>query len=347
MPPAPFQQPYAAASMQQAYQPPPVQQPYMPPSQMPYAPPPAQQKKASGGLNKILLIVLIAVIVLGLGGGGAAWYILTRPQPIIGLTSNYKVGTTPAGSTSTVLHVTGQKFSNNSAISFLVDGKAAPGAQSVQSDANGNVKADLTITDGWTVGNHRLSAKDAGGYTPKIDQSFTIVPQGQAGTPGPNGAPSDSASFTIAANIQSQNATTGAAASPLTANLVVTGKPDPAGGAVCETTDNGQTHTSTGTGNGLTFTATIAATCSGTYKTGKVDYTETVTTLDFLYSNGVDCKIQAPLTYQQLSGTFTSATAVSGTYTANSIPLVCSLNGTSTPITAPAQKGTWTGTKTA
>src|SRR5207244_939439 len=106
-------------------------------------------------------------VVVGGGGVGLAAYLLTRPQPTISITSNYKVGGTPAGATGTVLHVIGHKFSGTSAISFLLDGAAVSGNQSVHSDTDGNVSADLTIPSGWTVGRHTLTAKDANGYTAK------------------------------------------------------------------------------------------------------------------------------------------------------------------------------------
>src|SRR6266516_6671810 len=71
---------------------------------LPYAPPPIQsppmQPKSSNRL-KVLLIVLSIVLVLGAGGGGIVAYMLTRPQPVMSVTSTYQVGSTLAGSTGT------------------------------------------------------------------------------------------------------------------------------------------------------------------------------------------------------------------------------------------------------
>jgi hypothetical protein len=144
------------------------------------------QPKSSHWL-KVLLIVLSVILVLGAGGGGTAAYLLTRPQPVMTVTSNYKIGATPAGSTGTVLHVSAHSFSGSSAISFLLENASVANNQNVSSDANGTVKADLLITTAWAVGDHTLIAKDASGYATKVGVPVAIVPQGQAHTPGPNG----------------------------------------------------------------------------------------------------------------------------------------------------------------
>src|SRR5256885_15000753 len=86
--------------------------------QQPYMPPPTQKKSGTG--MRILIIATVVVVILA-GAGAGLVYFLTRPQPVINVTSNYKVGVVPAGSTSTVFHVSGQKFSGNSAITFLLD----------------------------------------------------------------------------------------------------------------------------------------------------------------------------------------------------------------------------------
>ncbi|HLZ55833.1 MAG TPA: FHA domain-containing protein [Ktedonosporobacter sp.] len=317
---------------------------YMPPPQIPsYGPPPSTQR-SSGGL-KIGLIILVVVLVLALGGGGVAYYIYAnRPQPTISVSSTYKVGTTPAGSTSTALHITGQKFSKSSAITFLLDGATAPGTQNVQSDASGNVSADLTVTDGWAVGTHKLTARDASNYTTADATAIEIVPQGQAKTPGPNGAPSDDASFTISVSVQRQNTSTGATLKPFTETLTVTGKPD--GGTVCQSLDDSQPHTTTGTttDGAATYSDTSTATCSGTYKGGKITFTETVTSDKITYSDIGACTFQTPYVSQQISGTFSSATSISnGTYSADSAHMACA-DGKSYHFDP--EKGTWNGSAT-
>ncbi len=117
--------------------------PSTPVQPLPYAPSTPVQPKSSNRL-KVLLIVLSIVLVLGVAGGGIAAYVLTRPQPVMNVTSNYNVGSTPAGSTGTVLHVSAHSFSGSSAITFLLDNVPVASNQNVSSDADGNVKADLT-----------------------------------------------------------------------------------------------------------------------------------------------------------------------------------------------------------
>lgn len=312
---------------------------YRPPVlQQPVTPPPVQQKPSNP--LKILLIVLAVIVVLSAGGGITA-YLLTRPQPVISITSDYKVGSIPAGSTGTVLHVIGHKFSGTSAITFLLDGTPVAGNQTVQSDADGNVRTDLTITSSWAVGNDTLTAKDAGGYTTKAGMTVVIVPQGQAHTPGPHGAPPDDMSFTLGVNVQVQDAVTGQQSGTYTETLLITGQPDPAGGTVCQSVDDGQPHILTGTASGgLTYRETIIWTCSGTYKGGKLSYTETATSDRIAYSNGVTCVARTPWIDQQLEGTFSSQNTISGTIISESATVDCSGLGLRV---VNARKGSWTG----
>jgi hypothetical protein len=257
------------------------------------------------------------------------------------VTSSYRVGSTPAGSIGTALHVSGHSFSGSSAITFLLDSVPVPGNQNVQSDADGNVRADLAITNAWTVGNHTLTAKDAGGYTTKAGVTVAIVPQGQAHTPGPNGAPSDDMSFTLNANEQVQDAGTGQQVWSGTETLIVTGKPDPSGGTVCQAVDDGQPHTSlVSTSTGVAYRETLALSCSGTYKGGKLSYTETVTSDKIDYSNGVSCVSHTPYVFEHLEGTFTSQNAISGTLSSDSVTVDCN-QGVGTHQYN-AVKGSWT-----
>ncbi len=311
---------------------------YSPPVfQHPSTPPPVQQK--SGNQLKVLLVVLAVVLVLGTGGGGIAAYLLTRPQPVISVTSDYRVGSIPAGSTGTVFHVSGHHFSGTSAITFLLDRVLVTGSQTVQSDADGNIRADLTVTDGWAVGNHTLLAKDAAGYTTQVGPTVTIVPQGQAHTPGPNGAPPDDMSFTINATVQAQDAKTGE--QTWNETVIITGQPD--GGSVCESMDDGQPHTFTGDfGNGVTYTKTMVFKCSGTYKGGKLSYTETVTSIQYTLSNGETCGMNSPFVYDHLEGIFSNQNTLSGSYSADAFSIPCSGGGI-VNVYRDAGTGTWTG----
>jgi hypothetical protein len=315
----------------------------MPVQPLPYASPmqsPPMQPKSSNRL-KVLLIVLSIVLVLGAGGGGIAAYLLTRPQPVMTVTSIYRVGSTLAGSTGSVVHVSARSFSGSSAITFLLDNLPVASNQHVSSDADGNVRADLTITTAWAVGNHILTAKDANGYTTKVGMPVIIVPQGQAHTPGPNGAPPDDMSFTLNANLQVQDAGTGKQFGSTTETLIITGKPDPSGGTVCQSIDDGQPHTYNGnTGNGITYRETYVWSCSGTYKGGKLSYIETATSDKVGFSNGLSCVAHTPYVFEHLEGTFTSQNTISGTLSSDSITVDCD-RGIGTQLTN-ASKGSWT-----
>src|SRR6266699_5277532 len=340
---------YAAPVPPQSY----VQQSHTPPGgpntvptsttpapQPSYTPPSAQRK--SSGRMRILLIVLAIILVLGvMGGAGIAAYQLTRPQPVISVTSDYHVRSTPAGSIGTAFHVSGHKFSGTSVITLLLDGLSVSGTSRVASDASGNVKVDVTVTNGWAVGSHILTAKDADGNLTKVAASVIIVPQGQAHTPGPNGAPADDKSFDLDVSVQNQDAATGKHGS-YTALLVVTGRPDPAGGTVCQFEDNGQPQTYNGdAGNGITYIETTTSTCSGTYKGGKLSYIETGTSDKVDYSDGVSCITHQPYVAQHLEGTFNAPNSISGNFTEDSATAYC--NQGAGIIHRDALTGTWTG----
>jgi hypothetical protein len=269
------------------------------------------------------------------------------PRPVIRVQSKYHQGGIPAGSATTTLHVSGQWFSYQSPITFLLDGQPVSGSLQVQSDAQGAVEADLTVTSDWQAGRHILTAKDAQGYATQQGQSLAIVAQGEASTPGPNGAPADDASFTLAVTVQVQNPGPGEAAS-MQETLVITGQADPAGGTVCQARDNGQPFTQTGdvfdvTGlsTGITYQETLTATCSGSYKGGQLSYTETATSDQYALSNGVTCQASTPYTLQALSGSFETATTSSGDWSAANPIITCDA-GFPFPQRA-AQQGSWSG----
>jgi hypothetical protein len=309
-----------------------------------YTPPSTPRKP--GSKMKILLIALAIILVLGIiGGAGIAAYQLTRPQPVIGVTSDYHVGSTPAGSTGTAFHVSGHKFSSTSVITIMLDGSSVPGTPRVASDAAGNVRVDVTVTNGWAVGSHILTAKDADGNVTKVAASVIIVPQGQADTPGPNGAPANDKSFTLDVNVQSPDVTTGKPGGSYIDHLIITGWPDPSGGTVCQSVDNGQPNTYNGDGgNGITYIETSTLTCSGTYKGGKLSYIETATSDKVDYSNGLSCMTHQPYVLQHLEGSFSAPNSISGTFTSESVTAYCNKgSGTAVPIQINAVKGTWTG----
>jgi hypothetical protein len=314
----------------------------MPEQLQPYAPPAPVQPKSKHRLT-VLLIVLSVILVLGAGGGGVTVYLLTRPQPVMSVTSAYEVGSTPAGATGTVLHVSARSFSGSSVITFLLDNAVVARNRQVSSEAKGTVKADLLITAAWPVGTHKLTAKDAGGYMTKVGAPVVIVPQGQAHTPGPNGAPADDMSFTLQVSVHPHDAGTGKQLDSYTETLSVLGKPDPSGGTVCQDFDDGLLHIYIGdVGNGITYRATDASTCSGTYKGGKLTYIETATSEKEVYSDGTSCQEHTPYVLEHLEGTFTSQNTISGTLSSDSVTTDC--NGSTGPhqFIYNADKGSWT-----
>ncbi len=355
-------------------------------SSAPDSPPAAEDKSPAPALSaaptskwgnnrlRLALIGVAVLLVLSATGAGIT-YVLTRPQPVITATSAYQVGKVPAGSATTTLQVEGQQFAANSAITFLLDGQPAPGSQIVPSDENGSFEADLTITARWKLGAHHLTARDMNGNTTKSGVTVQVAPQGAAHTPGPNGAPADDTTRFILyiITVLPNNEPGAIAFVPSFARnsggpvmLTVQGRPDPAGGAVCNLqNDDGQPHTVEYTyapqgptpitlPDGTTITVTpisfgggpdltkqtTAYTCSGLYQGGKISYTETNTIYQEVYSNGVTCSLSAPRISYQFQGAFTSPGIAGGTYSVPASSVPCS-DGSSEQTGA--ETGTWIG----
>ena len=312
----------------------------------------AAGKTAGGFALKWVIVIVVAVVVAGGGAAGALAYVLTRPQPVISVNSPYKVGNTPAGSAGTSLHITGRDFSGSSTITFLLDGQTAPDAPHVASDAQGNLSANLPVTSAWSQGRHTLTARDAGGYNTKAGILVQIVAQGEAHTPGPFGAPPDDASFRVNIQYQGQYDQGGGPFSG-TDTEIVTGRPDPAGGRVCQPEDDGQPHTySSHTLNtGIPTTQTIVYSCSGTYKRGALTLTETlISDTVQLNDNGaqITCHLLNPGVDEQLTGSYTAQGTFSGTLTLLDFPRT-DFSCTTGPFSSfyfflYGGSGTWTGT---
>ena len=309
----------------------------------------ARVTRAAGSSSfKTILLVVLAVVVVAAGGIAASVHSLSHPQPLISITSSYTVGNTPAGAPGTILHISGQQFASNSAITFLLDGGVAPGNQGTRSDANGNFRANITITDAWSAGIHTLTARDASNNSTHNGVSVTVVQPGQANTPGPNGAPPDDASFTL--NIPANGRTT-TVNEPFPNNneaLHIAGHPDPAGGTVCLDRDNGQQFSASYVANnGTPFTETYTFSCQGSYKGGKISFTETLLTdvITFTDGSGISCTLSSPQLNQQVTGSYSGNGTFTGTWTYEPI------SQTALPCTDPNQtfyytsdQGTWTGT---
>lgn len=285
--------------------------------------------KVAGGSAAKTIMLVVAVVVVAAGVIGTAAHFLSPSQPLISITSNYTMGNTPAGASGTTLHISGQNFSGNSAITILLDGNVAPGNAGTQSDSNGKFSADVTITDAWSAGTHTLTARDASNKSTQNGVTVQIVSPGQAHTPGPNGAPPDDASFKVTIQIQGQT-TTGDHYSlySMQATEVVTGHPDPMGGTVCQPEDNGQPSvTSDFTVPGhAPFKETSTYSCSGGYKGGKLTLTEMLISDVFVVSQldgtTATCTMNAsqPQTVEQVSGSYTGNNTFSGTITYPAIP---------------------------
>jgi hypothetical protein len=305
----------------------------------PTIPPPTPT--SGGGGKKVALIVVAVLVVLAAVGAGVGYYLLSRPKPTITVTSQYTDNGTPVGADGTVLHISGQKFSGNSSITFLLDGQAAPGSSTVQSDSDGNVKTDLKVSKDWSVDKHTLTARDAKDYTTKSGVSVEIVKPGQKQTPGPNGAPTNASSaFTINVTITLSDGGT------FNAKLDFTPKDDN-GGTICQNQyDDGASHSFNGsvsTSSG-TFNYVEVATyqCKGTYSAGHVNYQEVTTKAEFDFDNGAKCNASTPYNEEVFVGDFSDAKTVSGTWSADEIQTDCTLNNR--PLNFTAQNGTWTGT---
>ncbi len=260
-------------------------------------------------------------------------------QPVLAVVSPYKLDTTPAGSTTTSFTVTGKRFSPNATVTFLLDGSPAPGSQSAQSDARGRVQATLTVTSGWRIGNHTLGARDSDGYTTQAEAPVAIVHQGEANTPGPNGAPPDDATFSLNVVVQVRDDVTGKALQNLTFTLNVNN------GVVCDNqNDTGQPQNfSYKFSNGEGYQETYTWTCSGAYKGGMLTYTETDTQDVFHLSDGGLCVATTPRVNKFLQGSFSSATSIAGAFKADAERISCPRINTFYLVSSNAGVGSWTG----
>jgi hypothetical protein len=309
---------------------------------------------ATAGSARTWLLALMAAIVVGGAVAGVLIYVLARPQPVTSVHSLYTLGNTPAGSTGTSLQFTGQHFAGNSAISFLLDGHSAPGAPDVSSDSQGNVSATLPVTAAWPQGRHLLTARDAGGQSSQVGVAIEVVAQGVAHTPGPFGAPPDDASFQVSMQFRGTYSQGGGSFSGSDTEIV-SGRPDPAGGRVCQPEDNGLPHQYTNhtLDTGLPETQTIVYSCSGTYRAGALNFTETLLSDTVqLTDQGaqITCHLLHPGVDERLTGTYSAQGKFSGTLTYPGIPRA-NFSCTSGPFSSfyfflYSGSGTWTGTIT-
>jgi hypothetical protein len=295
--------------------------------------PPAPPKKMRLA-RRWLMMLILSIMLLGGGLGLTLYALASRPNPILtNVTSQYRVGGTIAGASATTFQVEGLDFSGHVLVTFLLDNMPVPGTEAAQSDGSGKINAMLTVTDVWPIGRHLLKARDADGYETQKGWPLTIVRPGQAGTPGPDGAPPDNADLTITGTIQASNVQT--------VSLTVKGSEQ--GGTVCGPNDDGHPHSTSGSSDGYPYTETLVLTCSGTYQGGVLTYRETVISDTYAFTNGITCTAATPYVDERLDGTFTSSTEISGTFSADAVTLTCSLASKSDSGTIAAQAGTWNG----
>ena len=106
--------------------------------------------------------------------------------------------------------------------------------------------------------------------------------------------------------------------------LAVTKQASSAEGSVCKARDDGQAQTYNGTTTGgLSDTQVATFSCSGTYKSGQISYTETllsdVVTVSYQGDSYV-CRLLTPGVDEQLTGSYTTSGSFSGTITYSSFP---------------------------
>ncbi|GHO52775.1 hypothetical protein [Ktedonobacter robiniae] len=190
--------------------------PYYPP-----VPAPAPRKRSWFSSTPAKILIAVILLVLLIGGSATSYYIylITRPKPVISIDSVYNVNALPTGSTNVGLTFKGSDFTKSSPITILMDGYPLPGQPQIISDKDGKAEAVLTVKEEWVTGKHTLTAKDGDGYTTAKGVAINIVKQGEAGTPGPGGAPADNESFTISGQTNKDT----------DLNITVTGQPDPQG----------------------------------------------------------------------------------------------------------------------
>lgn len=296
------------------------------------------QQKAPAWL-KWVIIGVVAVIILA-GSGLLLIHFLT-PTPVITVTSDYHDNGTLAGADGTTLHVTGKQFAANSTITFLLDSTTV-NTQAV-SDASGNVSTNLKVTSDWPVGQHKLTAHDASNNTTNTGIAMSIVQPGHAGTPGPNGAPTNAATFKIMTVTHLQSGSTVHTYAP---ELDVTGQSDSQGGSVCSPGDDGSQQKNQSNGpNGTTLYEVSTYTCSGTYKEGHLTYNDTLNT-DIYSDTGGSCTLtNSQPSFIQMTGDYMASHQFSGNVTINSIgadQYTCT--GDLIINNSAGATGTWTGT---
>ncbi|MBX5456989.1 MAG: hypothetical protein IRZ31_08815 [Thermogemmatispora sp.] len=332
--------------------------PYVPPPSamlsgpyLPFPPPspmgPTRPKSRAGLLvaalisGLVLMLVVAPVVCLAtflyLGARSEA----SLDQPTINVESKYSVGSTPAAATGTQLYVSGQHFAPSAKVNFALDGQVLAGSSSQGTSNNqGGLAVYLSVSNLWPLGSHQLTAIDTSTNKKTAGVTVVIVPQGQAHTPGPHGAPPDDADFQLNVQIRGKDSNGQMISSSL--QLVVTGQPDPAGGTVCASDDDQLAHTYDGSVQGVPYHQRWISRCEGTYKQGQIRYTRLMVEDSYVFTKDgtqITCTAQASFVAMTLVGSFTSSQGASGDYQSPYTPLQCDHGATDY---LPSATGTWT-----
>lgn len=295
--------------------------------------------------GKVMIIaLLVLVLILAASAGSYTYYTVTRPKPVMTISSLYHVDKVPAGSQGTRIQVQGNGFTPSSPITLLVD-QVPLKIQGIKSDEQGRLKTEIEVSGNWKPGKHSLLAKDKDGYMPQQAASFLVVKQGQAHTPGPHGSPPDDASYKLKVKLDMVNEFGNKVNTDIDFILIVTGKPDPAGGSVCSEDADGKPHVKNYPKQ-FNMTTTTIYSCEGTYKAGRIDYTQMITDVKMVfagYSNETNVCVNKgeAFLYHHLIGTFNDAKTITGTLARPHHELICDRKGARGIYYA--LNGTWKG----
>jgi hypothetical protein len=193
----------------------------------------------------------------------------------------------PVGADSTKLQIEGKNFATNSTITVLLDSTEID--THTESDASGNFSTDLIVTSDWPIGQYTLTARDGRNNMANNGEEIIIVQQGEAHTPGPNGAPTNDATFTV--DVSAQGRWDDNTRFDTTLVLKVTGQYHP---QVCTDYADDTPQSGTITFEGQTFQDQSTYTCTGTYKGGMITYTETLQAMNIFDSKGNTCSLSSP-----------------------------------------------------
>ena len=124
--------------------------------------------------------VIIGVVVAVILAGSGLTVLLSRPPalvPTIDVSSHYIDNGIPLDPVVQRWYncctSQGNSLPLTLQITFLLDSTAIKQDMQAESDSNGNVSTDLTVTTDWSIGQHMLIAHDASNNTTKIGKAIS------------------------------------------------------------------------------------------------------------------------------------------------------------------------------